>query len=157
MREIRCRVEFRADQSRESPGRLRGVLLTYGERASDRPEVFERGSLRWPDNGVVLRRQHNRGEPIVRFVPEVRGDQVLVDVPLPDSPAGRGIAAEMRSTPPLFEGLSVEFRATSETNVGGVRRIRGALLDGAGLVDSPSYSGSRVEVRNRGRRRRFFL
>ena len=28
-----------------SPGRLTGTLLTYGERANDRPELFERGAF----------------------------------------------------------------------------------------------------------------
>ena len=53
----------------------------------------------------------------------------------------------------LLPGLSVEFRATAQRYVAGVRRIRAALLNGAGLVDDPSYAGSRVEVRGkRGRR-----
>ena len=63
MSEIRCSVELRADESMASPGRLFGTLLTYGERASDRAELFEDGALRWPTNGVVLRRQHQRGAP----------------------------------------------------------------------------------------------
>ena len=60
MDEIRCAIELRADDSRESPGRIVGTLVTYGERASDRPELFEAGSLTWPDGGVVLNRQHTR-------------------------------------------------------------------------------------------------
>ena len=38
MTELRCAVELRADDSRQSPGRIVGTLLTYGQRASDRPE-----------------------------------------------------------------------------------------------------------------------
>ena len=156
MDEFRCAIELRADESRESPGRLVGTLLTYGERAGDRAETFEPGAMRWPDNGVVLRRQHNRGQPIMRVVPEVRGNQIVVDAPLPDTQAGRDAAAEIRAG--LFRGLSVEFRATSQRFAGGVRRITAALLSGAGLVDSPSYAGSAVEVRGReGRRRRLWL
>ena len=41
--EIRCKVELREDGTLASPGRLYGVLLRYLERASDRPELFERG------------------------------------------------------------------------------------------------------------------
>lgn len=149
--EIRCSVELREDDTRQSPGRLSGVLLTYGERAGDRAELFETGALRWPDNGIVLRRQHQRGAPIMRVVPEVRGAQVIVDAPLPDTQAGRDAAAEIRAG--LMTGLSVEFRATAQRFAGGVRRITAALLNGAGLVDSPSYSGSAVEVRARARRR----
>ena len=73
MDEIRCSVEIRADDSGDSPGRLSGTLIRYGERAHDRPEQFEPGALAWPSNGIILRRQHNRGQPIARVVPEVRG------------------------------------------------------------------------------------
>ena len=149
--EIRCAVELREDGERQSPGRLTGVLLRYGERAHDRPELFEAGALRWPDNGIVLRRQHNRGQPIMRVIPEVRAGAVVLDAPLPDTAAGRDAAREIRDG--LFSGLSVEFRATSQSYRAGVRRIAGALLNGAGLVDQPSYTGSRVEVRGRKGRR----
>ena len=46
-RELRCKIEYRADDSRQSPGRIVGTLMTYGERAADRPEVFAADSLRW--------------------------------------------------------------------------------------------------------------
>ena len=151
--EIRCSVELRADDSMASPGRLTGVLMTYGQRAGDRAELFEADALTWPSNGVVLRRQHQRGAPILRFVPEVRGRDVVIDVPLPCTEAGRSAAVEVRDG--LLPGLSVEFRATGQRYAAGVRRISGAILTGAGLVDDPSYPGARVEVR--GRRRRLWL
>lgn len=149
--EIRCAVELRADDSLASPGRLVGTLLSYGERSNDRPELFEDGALTWPNNGILLRRQHNRGSPIMRVVPEVRGRDVVIDAPLPDTSAGRDAAAEVRGG--LLGGLSVEFRATGQSFRAGVRHISGALLTGAGLVDSPSYAGSRVEVRQGGKGR----
>ena len=66
--EIRCSVELRADDSRQGPGRLVGRIVRYGERARDRAELFEPGSLTWPADGVVLNRQHERGAPIMRVV-----------------------------------------------------------------------------------------
>ena len=153
--ELRCSIELREDASRSSPGRLVGVLLAYDERAADRPEVFEAGALSWPSNGVLVRRQHQRGAPIMRVLPETRGGQVVIDQPLPDTVAGRDAASEIRSG--LFAGLSIEFRSTREHYVGGVRHIAGALLTGAGLVDTPSYRGSRVELRERQGRRRLWL
>ena len=153
--EIRCAIEIRQDDSRESPGRLTGTLLTYGEQSRNRRETFEAGALRWPDNGIVLRRQHVRAAPIMRVIPAVRGNQVVIDAPLPDTQAGRDASREIRDG--LFTGLSVEFRAVRQTFAGGVRRITSALLGGAGLVDSPEYSGSRVEVRERTERRRLWL
>ena len=150
--EIRCSLEYRADESRQSPGRLVGTLLTYGERAADRPEVFEDGALSWPDNGIVLNRAHRQESPIMRVIPEVRGREVVIDAPLPDTTAGRDAARELRDG--LMRGLSVEFRATAARFVGGVRRIQHALLGGAGLVPASAYAGSAVEVRSRRRRTR---
>ena len=148
--EIRCAIEFRADNSRESPGRIVGTLLTYGERAGDRPEVFEAGSLTFADDGLVLNRQHSRQAPIMRFTPELRGRELVIDSALPNTTAGRDAAKEIRSG--LLRGLSVEFIAKREENRGGLRRILSGELRGAGLVDSPAYSGSAVSVRRQGGR-----
>ena len=153
--EIRCALELREDQSRQSPGRIFGTLLTYGERAVDRAEMFEAGSLQWPSNGIVLNRQHERGSPIMRVIPSVVGQAVVIDAPLPDTAAGRDTAAEVRAG--LFNGLSVEFKAIKEKFDGGVRKIGRAVLRAAAVVDSPSYAGSAVEVRDRKRRRRVWL
>ena len=104
MDEIRCALEFREDESRQSPGRLRGTLLTYERRAGDRPELFRRGALKWPDTGIVINEQHNRKAPIVRAVPFEDGDQVKIDVALPDTTRGRDAATNVRTG--LFTGLS---------------------------------------------------
>ena len=150
--EIRCNVELREDDTLASPGRLTGTLLTYGERASDRPELFERGSIDLAaikaSGGIVVNRQHSRGAPITRVIPELQGDAIVIDQPLPDSTAGRDAAVEIRSG--LMRGLSVEFKALRARMVSGVRRISAATLVAGGLVDDPSYSGSTVEVRDKG-------
>ena len=151
--EIRCKVELREDATLASPGRLTGVLLTYGERASDRPELFERGAIDLDaitaDGGIVINRQHTRGAPIMRVTPRLDGDALVIDQALPDTQAGRDAAVEIRSG--LMRGLSVEFKALRARMVNGVRRIASATLTAGGLVDDPSYSGSTVEVRDKGR------
>lgn len=91
----------------------------------------------------------------MRVVPEVRGSQVVIDAPLPDTAAGRDAAREVRDG--LMVGLSVEFRARLQSYVSGVRRIKRAALRGAGLVHNPEYLGSAVEVRARTGRRRLWL
>ena len=151
--EIRCKVSCEEDRTRSGPGRLVGRILTYGERATDRAELFERGALSWPAAGVVLNRQHARGAPIMRVIPEVRGDAIVIDQPLPDTIAGRDAATEIRSG--LLRGLSVSFEAGRQSFVGGVRRISSAAMTAVGLVDEPSYDAP-VEVRARvhGRRHR---
>ena len=64
-----------------APGRESGrdTLLVYGERAGDRPEVFAPNSLTFADGGLVLNRQHERRNPIMRFTPEVRGRELVID------------------------------------------------------------------------------
>ena len=150
MRELRCAIEYRADETRQSPGRIVGTLLTYEQRASDRPEVFADGSLRWEDGGVILNEQHARSQPIMRFVPTVEGREVRIDAPLPDTQRGRDAATMIRNG--TMRGLSIEFRATEEGRRAGMREVRAATLMGAALVDDPSYKGT-LEVRERGTRR----
>ena len=132
MREMRCAIELRADDSRQSPGRSRhGVLLTYGQRASDRA----RGLRRWFPavgrfGGVILNVQHDRQQPVMRFKPEVRGKEVVVDAALPDTQRGRDAATMIRNG--TMTGLSIEFRATDEGMRGGRARGPRRRADGRG-------------------------
>lgn len=145
--EIRCAIECRDDPGRNTPGRIIGTLLTYGEQTvHDRgPELFDAGALRWHDTGIPVNRMHDKASAFMRVMPEVRGVRVHIDAPLPDNAAGREIAQEIRSG--AIRGLSVEFNALQETRREGVRHIQQAVLNGAGLVDKPAYRQSRVEVR----------
>ena len=142
---LTCEIRYSEDETRQSPGRLTGVLLTYETRAGDRPEIFRRGALRWPAAGVLVREMHLRERPIVRVLPFVDGDQVRIDTPLPNTQLGRDSSTNIKEG--IYTGLSVEFHAEAEGRRGNLREITRALLGGAGLVDSPSYTGSTVEVR----------
>ena len=140
-------IRFSEDETRQSPGRLTGTLLTYGARAGDRPERFAHGSLQWPEAGIVINEQHNRQAPIVRAIPFLDGNTVKIDTRLPNTQRGRDAATNVREG--VLTGLSVEFRAIQQSYVDGVREIREAFVDRAGLVDSPSYTESTVQVRAR--------
>ena len=59
---LKCEIRLAEDESRLSPGRLTGTLLTYETRASDRPELFARGALHWPENGIIINDQHQRNQ-----------------------------------------------------------------------------------------------
>ena len=152
-RAVEIRIE--ADAERRGPGILAGVLMPYGQRAQDRAEVFDPGSLHWPSDGVLLREMHVRARPIARFVPEATEAEVRVKILLPDTTAGRDAAANVRAG--VLKGLSVEFRSEKETVRDGVRVIQRASLVGAGLVDSGAYAGATVEARGKARRRRVWL
>ena len=147
MDSLLCEVRFEVDETRLSPGRLVGTLVTYEVRAKDRPELFTRGALSWPDGGIVVNEQHNRQAPIVRAVPFLDGDALKIDAKLPDTSRGRDAAVNVREG--VLTGLSVEFYARQEGRRAGLREIRAASLVAAGLVDSPSYGDSLAEVRER--------
>ena len=149
-RELRCAIEYRADETRQSPGRLIGELLTYERRASDRPELFKEGALTWPETGIILNLQHDRAQPVTRFTPTVEGRTVKIDAALPDTQRGRDLAVMVRDK--VFTGLSIEFRSQQESQRNGVREVRQAELLGAAVVDSAAYETS-LEVRERGTRR----
>ena len=140
-------LEYRQDETRESPGTLAGVLMVYGTKARDRAEMFEMNALHWDASGIIIREQHNRQAPILRAIPYLDGQELRINAPLLNTTRGRDIAEAMKGPNPLFSGLSVEFRAEKETRRGGVRVITSAYLGGAGLVDSPSYQDSKVEIR----------
>ena len=72
--------------------------------------------------------------PIMRAVPIVSGDgaEVRIDAELPDTQAARDLATLMRSDPPVYSGLSVEFHARREHRDGGRRVVDDAELRGAG-------------------------
>ena len=89
-------IRLAEDPSRNGPGLLQGVLIPYERRAADRAEMFKAGALHWPEGGVVLREQHNRQAPIVRFVPKVDGSEVRASIPLPDTTRGRDAALLVR-------------------------------------------------------------
>lgn len=164
---IRADIELR-DGADGSPGRLVGVLMRYGAPGERGRETFAPGALRWPDNGIRIDLEHasspRRGSvqpPIMRAKPVLSDDgaEVRIDAPLPDTTAARDLATLMRSDPPAYDGLSVEFHAARQSYRGGRRVITDAILKGAALTDNASYTDTSVEVRDAGAggRRRVWL
>ena len=140
-------IEYAEDDTRESPGRISGVLVTYGEKAKDRPDVYEAESLTWDNKrGIVLNESHDRKQPIKRFLPYVEGDELRVDFPLPPTQRGRDVATMVRDG--TYSGLSIEVARSSivSTYRAGVRHISRGQLVAAALVDEAAFLGSVVEV-----------
>lgn len=133
------------DGGRGGPGKLEGTLMVYEQRASDRPEVFAKDSLHWPDS-ITINLNHDRRQLVARTTPFVVGNEVRISAELPNTSAGRDAAELVRTG--TATGLSIEFRSESEGTRGGVREIRRALLGAAALVDSPSHKTT-VEIREK--------
>ena len=142
---LTCEIRLAEDESRQSPGRLVGTLLTYEVRASDRKELFKRGGVRFPDAGILINDMHNRQMPLLRAMPYLDGDALKIDQPFPDTQRARDAVTNIREG--ILTGLSVEFYAERETLRNGIREIAAAYVPRAGLVDVPSYADSLAEVR----------
>ena len=147
MDQLLCEVRFTEDETKATPGRLVGTLLTYEKRASDRRELFRRGAIHWPETGLVVNDMHDRRAPLLRAVPFLDGDALKIDAPFPDTQRARDAATNLREG--ILTGLSVEFYAEKETRRAGIREIVRAYVPRAGLVDTPSYADSLAEVRGK--------
>ena len=136
-----------------SPGRLVGTILPVGRVAGDRPELFVGAGVQTPADGIALLPEHRSSTVVMRFDP-IRGDDgsLQVDHLLPDSPAGREMAASVRSgaTP----GLSVEFHSLDDAMVSGVREVRESLVTAVATVKAGAYAQAAAEVRGRAHHRR---
>ena len=153
--EIFASIQFAEDDTRQEPGRIIGTLLSYEEKAADRPMVFADGALSWPDGGIVLNLQHDRTKHLARFAPTAQGARLLVDVRLPDTVAARDAVTLVRAG--VLTGLSAEVEPLEEEHMGGLRRVTKERLIGAALVDGASFKSSTVSVHARqGRGRRIW-
>lgn len=145
-------VEWRAAGARNGPGTITIKALTVGERALDRPEVFDAAPT-VPFNGVTLGRLHPVNyAPIMRAPVEVRNGEVVVVAELPDTEPGRQTAIEVRNG--TLGAASIEFRPQRAEPRGGVRHIMESILTAVALVPAGSYRTS-AEVRGRKRARRW--
>ena len=146
--------------SRQSPGILTGRLLTVMARRITHggvPEQFETRALIWnAEHGVALFDTHAGSDgsaprrPVGIVFPTGTDTEVRVASPLPDTPAGRRVASDIRAG--KLKGLSVEFSSTSETRADGLRRIARANLTGLATVETPAYPSAEVEIRHKKRR-----
>ena len=103
--EIRCSIELRADDSRQSPGRLVGTLMEYGQKARSRNEVLADNSLYWDAGGILINLSHDRKQPLMRILPETREGSVIVECDFSDTQRCRDAATMIRDG--TLKGLSV--------------------------------------------------
>ena len=134
--------------------RLEGTILKYGEISPNHQERFlpgafslDPGTTRWLDyrhDRTRVLAHTGGGGLILRDSP----DSLLLEAELPALPLSERALDEIASG--ALQGLSIEFRAESESREGNIRVVEKADLAGIGLVASPSYPNSRVETRAAG-------
>ena len=144
----------RAYELRAEGRRLVGTVLTYGEVSPSHRERFEPGAFAMAD--AVPLNIHHEALAAVAWQPggglelEDGDDALRMTATVAPIPAGEYALAEIAAG--RIVGLSVEFKALTERREAGIRVIERATLGGIGLVRAPSYTGSRVERRERRRR-----
>jgi len=141
----------RAAELRATAGRtLRGVVVRYGEIATDRPERFAPFAFDPLPAAVPVNVQHREAMIVTRDVDLHDGPEALrMAARVPTGNQGDAVLGMVESG--MLTGLSSEFVPLVDPRIGGVRVVQRALLAGVGVVDSPSYKGSTVEVRQAGR------
>ena len=144
-------VEFRA-----SGRTLTGPVVTWGEVAQDRQEMFAPAAFVSREDPLVLDVQH---DPAIVAASTADGALAVTDGPralelratLKDARLGEPGSGPLEMVRRgALRGLSAAFHALEEHRTAeGVRVVTKAHLVRVGLVDEGSYAGSRVELRAR--------
>ena len=144
-------MERRFIELRQDGRLLTGTAVRYGDvaRLPWGDERFTAGAFA-PLGDVILNSMHDRRTPLARTggggLELVDSDSELrIAAELPKTQAADDALELVRTR--VMRGLSIEFEATTERLVNGVRVIDRAVLHGVGLVDTPAYEKSEVEAR----------
>lgn len=146
-----ARTEYRTAEIRAGEGRdLSGLALPFEAetRIGSIRERFNRGSVTTSGEAVlnvahVGSRLLAREPATLRF--EAKEDGLHMTATLPETREADDALANVRAG--ILTGLSVEFLATRESYVSGVRVIEAAKVSGVALVPRPAYRGTSVEAR----------
>lgn len=140
-------VELRAE------GRtLVGPAMRYGDISPSHRERFEPGAFALDGKTRWLDVRHDRNRVIAwtegggLTLTDTR-EALMVRAVLPEIPLADVALADVRAG--NLAGFSVEFNARDEARENGIRVVRKAELSGVGLVGSPSYQQSTLELRGR--------
>ena len=153
-------IESRRGELRRSGRKLSGTVMQYGDEAEipgiGRERFASFAFSRWLRSGAdtALNVMHDRALTVAT--------RRAGGLTLTDSPQALSMVAELPKNDAmdsvlslvgdgLTTGLSVEFHAVRERRSGDTRTVLEAALPALGIVDSPAYPASGVEVRRRGR------
>ena len=123
---------------------LTGRVMTYGDISPGHRERFLPGAF-GPEPRADLNIQHDASLVVLNAGEFVLSDSDRALEIRADLPPGSAALSLVRRG--ALSGFSVEFNARRESRSGGTRVIERADLVGIGLVDQPSYPGSKAEVR----------
>lgn len=150
--EIReARTEIRADPEKRT---LTGVVMPFGSVSPSHRERFLPGSLKAAPRGLV-HAAHDRSRPVAGWPGAVEfrdtPDGLEATVTLDDTPEAKQALTEVQSG--SLGSFSVEFNRAVSTMKDGIREISSAVLVGIGVVKSPSYPGTAVQLREAERKK----
>ena len=129
---------------------LTGPAMRYGDVSPTHRERFEPGAF--DAAGTLYLDVGHDSDRVIAYTGgglEVRdtAEALVVSARLPEIPAADKALAGVRGG--RYRGFSVEFHAEAERRESGIRVVERAKLVGVGLVGSPSFPASVVEIRGR--------
>ena len=141
----RVYCELRAEGERGIAGTaLRfGTVADVGGRFKER---FAPGSIELREPALV-NREHRGTEPLAVVQFTLNGEGLEVRADLPHGARQDAALADVHTG--KLAGLSIEFRATGQRWIGGVREITAAVVTGVALCVSPVYPDAQLELRAR--------
>lgn len=137
----------------EDGGRkLSGVALRFNVQAADRRERFTPGAFDLDGADVILGSGHPASERAIARTGgglELEADATALRfrAVLPDTSLAREAVELVRAK--VFRNVSVEFKATRERMVAGVREIQKAVLVGMVVLPRGAYADTSVQARNK--------
>ena len=139
-------IERRAGYEFRVAGRtLSGVAMRYGDTSPDFRERFVPGAFGQVPAVLPINLQHDSAIVVAQRAALVDSPRELrVRAELPEGSAALSLVRRG-----ALQGFSIEFRATSERRVAGIRVVERASLTGLALVDSGAYPQATAEVRAR--------
>lgn len=147
-------TQFRVSQATITGRTLTGIVITYGEISPEFREVVRAGAFGNLPDSMPVNVQHDPRLPasdraILNDSPDALTLRAELLPPLPGRPMG---GAEWLTRQGALTGLSMEFNTLESTMDGdGNNVVLRAELLGLGLVDSPAYPSSRIQLRQRQR------
>ena len=133
---------------------IRGIAISYRDYSPSHRERFVPGSVAL-EQVVNFNLQHDPHKTIAYhpnggLALEATDQGLEIRAEVPPTPAGDYALDLVQSG--KASGLSIEFRALEDRQANGIREIVKAVVSGVGLVRSPSYPQSKVELRKQNER-----